>query len=654
MASSEEICYHDFLALYRRSGGGLVAESKISRDIESRFGKLFVPHLADVEVLSTIESLANESAFLLEIIGVPGVGKTKLLTELINGLNSNDFEQKYKDLVKTVTDQFDFQDISGITEKQYQTIGKKKVWVTLNIDEFVGTVSGKNPLEDLYAVLKKSLRKGESLLISGNVGVLENEEAKQSIEAINHLIQLRNQRPIKFIRFPASSTLYWTKEYGIEVKRIGISGDPDFLVSGQKGFQSYCTELVKLCCTVLSECHSKKPKSDCQKCIGPVYFEYLKTIQRLLESGDFSGRLHDIIQYLWLKNTDVYLVARALNIFWGYALTQLWDEVESNNKVTTNKLESLVFSSLYLSKMPSLYRVSEYPLSETNIHRFRKKDVEQNFLKNEAENLFNNPKERLKKRLDYYFQGADKNQYREMIYGGIFDEFIDEKKLATAMTGIARRIILLRLDKALLYVSEDDERFNEIFKEPWGFAKILLGTKVSIRKTNSKKPNMQLMIFHDSVLNEVDSKSGTVFEESQSYAHYLSKREKVLQLKLRGTKVNDDLQNKAPQLHLGIDDYACLRELTRGVGNPDISLKKSTQVKVASFIDALEGFVTHQIRPLIWKHMKEDLSRGDTSSILTRTLGPNTQRCNIKLLQENISFELNGIEIASILKEVIS
>jgi hypothetical protein len=654
MESSEAICYQDFLTWYRRSGGGLVAESKVSKRIEESHGKLFVPHLADAEILSTIQAHAEESAFLMEIVGVPGVGKTKFLIELINGLNSADFETNYRAYVKQVNETFDFLDIGDIDSQQKQsaTSNKKRVWVTLNIDEFVSTLPGENPLVELYAILNKTLSKGESLIISGNIGVLENDEARQSIEEIRKLIGLRNQRPINLIRFPPAP-LFWTKEYGIELKRGGIEGDPYFLVSGQNGFQSYSVKLIKLCCRVLEECSTRKHDPNCKTCIGPVYLGYLKELEKFLEEDNVAGRLHDLLQYLWLKNTDVYLVARALNIFWGYALTELWTEIESYGKTPSDAIESsLIFTSLYLSKVPSLYRVSEYALSETNVHRFRNKNLEQNLLRSNLA-LYGNPKNRLQKRLEYFFEKARKTEYREMIYGGIFEEYIDERKLATYVTEIARRLVLLRLDKTLLYVSESDDRFSEIFREPWGFVKILFGTKVTARSVeNGKKRNVPLMIFHESVLNEVDVQSGVAFEETQTHRHYLSKREKTLQLILRGPKATSDLQNKAPSLHLGIDDYASLRELIRGVGNPDITLKESTQIKVSSFTDALEGFVTHQIRPLIWKHIKEDLKRGDTSRILARVLGPATQRCSVSIEDENLVFRLNGTQIAKILKEV--
>jgi hypothetical protein len=210
----------------------------------------------------------------------------------------------------------------------------------------------------------------------------------------------------------------------------------------------------------------------------------------------------------------------------------------------------------------------------------------------------------------------------------------------------------LRLDRALLYVSENDERFGEIFREPWGFVKILFGTKVMAKSIdNGEKHKVPLMIFHESVLNDIDVQSGVAFDETQNYSHYLSKREKILQLRLRGPKAQN-FQNNAPRLHLGIDDYAALRELTRGIGKPDITLKESTQIKVSSFVDAIEGFVTHQIRPLIWSYLKDDIKRGDASRILVRVLGPRTHRCSVRFENDSISFDLNGNQIAKISREV--
>ena len=658
MEDPETLCYKDFMVWHRRSGGALVAESEISKKIEEHFGKFYVPHLADLEILSTIWRYVDESAFLMEIVGVPGVGKTKFLKELTLGLCAEDFESNYETLIKNVSEAFEFLDVETLSSSQQKVqpkSGKKKVWMTLNIDEFVSTVPGKDPLGELYAKLNAGLYKGESLIICGNVGALESDEAKQAISNIHKLMELRNQKPIKFIRFPLYKSLYWTKEYGINIKKYGVEGDPCFLVSGEEGFQRYSSKLVRLGCRILEECLSKGDKqSSCQNCIGSYYLDYLQKLEQLLEETDLPYRLHDLMQFLWLKNADVYLVARALNIFWGHALNELWKAIENDGKNATMQVDkSLIYASLYLSKLPSIYRVIEYYLSDTNIHRLRDKIFEQELLQASKDSC-NGPYFRLRKRLEYFFEKTAKSEYKEKIYGGVFDEYTDEGRLAACITEIAKRLVLIRLDKSLLYVPEDDERSKELFMEPWGFAKILLATKVTAKSIdNSSKSRMPLMLFHESVLNDVDIESGVAFEEIQHPSHYLANREKIIRLKLRlGPGVSVDLREKAPSLHLGLMDYASLRELTKGTGKPDIALEESTQIKVSSFLDSIEGFVTHKIRPLLWKYLKKDVKTGDLSRILLRTLGPNTRRCSLKLEGEQIIVELEGTRILKISKGV--
>jgi hypothetical protein len=658
MEDSKTICYRDFLTWHRRSGGALVAESDVSRNVEEHFGKFYVSHSADVDILSKIWGILDETPFLMEVVGVPGVGKTKFLKELVLGLRVEDFGLTYSTLVKSVAETFEFLDVEalGPPQQQARTIktGKKRVWMTLNIDEYVSTTPGKNPLSGLYAKLKADLPKGDSLIICGNVGVLENVEAKQAIDKIHELMQLRNQKPVKSIRFPLYESLYWTKEYGVNIKRYGVEGDPCFLVSGQEGFQRYSAELVKLAYRILENCSSKAgDRSKCEDCIGSRYLRYLKELKQLLEETDLPFRLHDLMQFLWLEKADIYLVARALNIFWGYALTELWEAIRKGGRNAEEQVDKpLIYASLYFSKLPSIYHVKEYYLSDTNIHRLRSKMIEQELLKT-CKNSSHDPYFRLQKRLEYFFEKAAKSDYREKIYGGVFEEYIDETRLVACITEIAKRLVLMRLDRTLLYVAENDEISKELFMEPWGFAKIMLATRVTARSNDSDRRRVPLMLFHESVLNDVDIQSGVAFEEIQHPSHYLSNREKILRLKLRlGPKVSVDMQEKAPSLHLGLLDYAYLRELTKGTGKPDIALEESTQTKVFSFLDSIEGFVTHQIRPILWKYLKNDIRMGDPSRILVRTLGPNTQRCNLKFEGEGIAVELKGTEIVRLPKGV--
>lgn len=654
-------CFKDFLAWYRRSGGALVAESDVLKQIETDFGKIYVPHIADLEILSTIHKNISEEAFIMEIIGVPGVGKTKLLRELVNGLNPEEFEPKYRDLIEEIVKKCEFLDVENLEHVSKRTpvtkSGKKKVWVTLNIDEFLNITQGENPLRELYEKLNTGLFKGESLIICGNIGVLENDKAREAIENIRALMSLRNSKEIKLVRFPLYESLYWTKEYGVNIKKIyGVVADPSFLVSGREGFQEYSSKLIALGYSILKRCLSiRTMQPNCEKCIGPIYLNYIWKLGEMLKDEDFVDRLHDLLQFMWLKYTDIYLVARTLNIFWGYSLTEMWKLIEKKGADSSGKADkSLIYKSIYSSKLPSIYSVKEYNLSDTNIHRLRDTSLEQSFLHPYGP-LTSDPEFRLHMRLNYFFEKLGKSDYRGKIYSGTFEEYMEEAKLATCITDISKRLVLLRLDKSLLYISENDERYKELFREPWGFEQLMFASKVTgIRYKNGRKIKVPLMISHESVCNEVGIESGVAFEEIQSPSHYLTNREKVLRLKLKlGKDVSKDLQERAPSLRVSLPDYIALRKMARGIGRPDISLNKTTLVKVISFLNAVEGFVTHEIRPIIWKFLKKDINHGESSRILVRTLGPDTQRCSLKIKDNEVTVEKqDGIELFRCTKEV--
>lgn len=650
---NEQICFRDFMNWHRRSGGGLVAESDVSREIENRFGKFYVSHAADSEILTTLYGMIGKEVFLLEIIGVPGVGKTKLLKELVEGLDPKCFEEKYQDCASKVKNAFKFLNVEKIGSVRGKTISKSSskalVWVTLNIDEFVSIGKGINPLRDLLELLDKNLKKGESLIICGNVGVLEDKKARDAIHEICKLIEWRNQREIKYVRFPPYESLYWTKEYGIHIERYGIEGDPSSLLSGPKGFQDYSLRLAQLGLEILQNCLSNAHRRDqCKECIGSTYLDYLKRLSGLLKQEDFVDRLHDLMEYLWLKYPDIYLVARTINIFWGYTLTGLWNDLENRKSKHEEKLDnSILYQALYLSKLPSIYDVSEYELFDTAIHRFRDSVFESEVLSSADLHSLKSASYRLRKRLLWFFERLKKSESREMIHGGVFEEYMNQDKLASCLTDIAKRLIFMRLDDSLIYIPESDERFKELNQDPWGFQELVLASKViGVQKEGRKTTKIPLLMFNESVLNDVSIQSGVAFEEIQRPAYYLTNREKIIALKLRlGSGIPHNVKDKAPRLHLNLMNYNSLRNLTKGLGRPDISLYRSTLVKVHSFLDEIEGFVTHVIRPLLWKYLRSDIKKGDMSRILIRTLGPNTIRCTAKIVGEHLIVEKEGVEI---------
>ena len=649
---AREICFKDFISWHRRGGGGLVAESDVSRTIEKHFGKFYVSHIADSDILTTLHDMIKREAFLLEIVGVPGVGKTKLLKELIEDLDPNCFESKYREQAIEVNKAFRFlnvEEIESVHRGSRVRDPRQLVWVTLNIDEFVSVGEGINPLQDLYSLLDKNFKKGEALIICGNIGVLENKKAREAIKEIHKLMEFRTQREVKHIRFPRYKSLYWTKEYGIYMERYGVEGDPAFLVSGAKGFQDYSCTLIRLGVKILKECLTKaQSRPKCKKCVGLIYQEYLERVSKLLEREDFVDRLHDLIEYMWLKHADLYLVARTINIFWGYAFSELWGILEKKGEKHGEKREdSVIYQSLYLAKFPSIYHVSEYELSETGVHRFRDKTFEQNLLSSATQRALNDPDNRLRNRLRWFFSKLSKSESREKIHGGVFQEYLDQGKLTSCLTDIAKRLVFMRLDESLLFIPESDERFRELYQAPWGFPELVLASRVTgIQRRDKRTIRVPLLMFNESVLNSISIQSGVAFEEIQKPTHYLTNREKILALKLRlGNDVPQNLKRKAPHLHLSLMDYNALRTFTKGFGRPDISLYRPTLVKVHSFLDEIEGFTTHEIRPLLWKHFREDINKGDTSRILVRTLGPDTRRCALKIDDKHVVVDQDGVEI---------
>lgn len=651
MLMKKQFCFRKaFLPLLRRSGGALVAESEAWKKLERDFKSVYVAHVADEAIIATdLYRMAQQpdAIFILEIVGVPGVGKSKLIRELIKGLNPECF--KFKDEVQKVRDTFEFVDVEKIkppSERTGDKSEKRRVWVTLNIDEFVSVGETQNPLGELYQKLRQGLGKGESLIISGNIGVLEIKEAKHSIQEICKLIELRSNKRVEHLRYP-EKPLYWTKEYGVKVESSGVEGDPYFLTSGFLGFRNYSLSIVEMAEKVLEKCTSSMDtRPSCKDCIGSVYHTYIKKTKKLLTNEDFVRRLHNILQFVWLKHRDVYLTARALNIFWGLTLARLWASLENEKKGGKTVQSSLIYEAIYSSKLPSIYSASEYPLLETRIHRLRDPTFESRFFGSYLPSL-SDPSFRARKKLEYFFEELTESEYKEKMYGGALEEFMDEESLASNLTRVAKRLVLMRLDSSLLYVPE---KFDEIYRDPWRFEKLMLATKlVGVPPIKIRVP---LMIFDESLLNEVDIQAGVAFEEIEHPIYYLSHREKIARLKLKfGEGVPPSqrrvLTEKAPSLHINIEDYISLRSLAKGVGQPVVDLLPSTKVKVSSFLREIDGFVDHYIRPILWKHLKKHTETGDTSSILALTLGVDSKECKVKIRGEDLVIEQNGVEVFS-------
>lgn len=476
--------------------------------------------------------------------------------------------------------------------------------------------------------------------------MLETKEARKSIREIHDLIELRNNRRISHLRYPEGA-LYWTKEYGIKMERSGVEGDPYFLTSGLEGFRRYSISIIQLTEMALKSCiPNVNAITNCKDCVGPLYYEYIKEVKKLLTNENFLERLHDLLQFLWLKHGDVYLTARALNIFWGYSLSELWRSLECEENDRKKIDRSLIYQAIYSSKLPSIYSASEYPLAETRIHRLRNPTFERDFLGSSLSQL-KDTSYRSRKKLEHFSEGLAQSEYDQRIYGGAFKEFLDENSLASNLTRIAKRLVIMRLDKSLLHIPE---KYNEVYRDPWRFEILTLATKlVGVPPIKIQVP---LMIFDASVLNEVDIQAGVAFEEIEHPIYYMSHREKILRLKLKfGEDVSESkrelLREKAPLIHVNLEDYISLRNLIKGIGEPVIDLLPPTKVKVNSFMREIDGFVDHWIRPIIWEHLRKNIERGDTSPILARTLGVDSEECKVEIKGENLVIEQDGKEVFS-------
>jgi len=327
-------------------------------------------------------------------------------------------------------------------------------------------------------------------------------------------------------------------------------------------------------------------------------------------------------------------------------LNKLWFRVESEsgNRGKRTVDNSLIYEAIYFSRIPSTYSPHEYSLLETGIHRSRDSSLESRFLGVDDPEL-SHLSYRIRKKLAYFFDELNHSQYNEKIHGGALNEFMDEDKLTSNMTQIAKRLVLMRVDESLLY---SPEKTQEIYRAPWSFERLMLATKlVGVPPISLQKP---LMIFDESLLNEVDLQEAPAFEEIEHPAYYLTHREKILKIKLKFGKdvaPSDQayLSEKAPSLHINLDDYISLRSLTRGVGNPVMGLLTSTNVKIQSFMRGTDGFVDHCLRPIMWNYLNTHIESEDASSILVRTLGADSEQCEVKIRDKELIISQDSREV---------
>lgn len=618
------ICFKaQFLSFFTRGGGGLVSESDAWGKLEKLFGRIYVPHHADGCVIQELHKMAmdRDAVFLMVIVGIPGAGKTQLLKELIAGLNPTNFPPDFKNKIKAINDAFEFRDVGELKPGNRKQTSKRTVWVTSSIDKFLGPgIEAEAALKTLEEKLGRCLKKEgrESVIICGNVGALgdiKNERAK-SIEGIFDFINVRNYFKAKFIRVPSNKRFFWSKQFGIELD------DPFQMSGGWESFQKYSIALIDLATKYLEKCVKNSNAAKCKKCPAAQYLNYIKELKALLLKKDFIIRLHDLLQFLWLKHPDFFLTARTVNVLWGNTLAELWSLVKKTGG-TKELNQPLIYQALYKSRVPSTYNPREYSLEETEIHRFRDDDFETGLLKQSLS--VHDVDCRLRLRLKYFFETDE--QYRSKIGSGGYQDFVGKEKLASTMTEIAEKLALMRVDESLIYSPE-----KSTFGATWRLEELLLSAKVIARKQKSELGRPLIIL--DQTLGII-SLGRPIFREVQDSSYYLAHREKILELNIKSEK---KLAGKPPCLHIGLNDFIVLMSLISVIGQPDFSLYPSTELKINAFFNAIDDIVRYLIEPDLHKSILDRITRNDRYGLRIRTLEP-VEDCDIQIENKKLKIK---------------
>jgi hypothetical protein len=397
MSAISPPCFLDRLANMKRGGADLVAES------ESLFSKeVFVFHELDETLLQKILSFPLNAPFVIILIGIPGVGKTELLSSLIRDESMIPKSIKGNSLWKKVRDNFNFMNLSApLSSKRSET--KKNVWLVPTVDEYYST-SGQNRISALLKDISKLLAKGDSIVLAGNMGMFLTKQGDR--DPCQKIIDVVGDRVGKNdLHQHVDSS--WIKEYG---------GNPQDVDSNNRlsefsvGVLSFVDEHIKACSssTICSR------KSVCNQLLCSIS----NTIKQLSEK-QFTERLCDVLYYIRLRHKDVYLTPRALLIFWADFCGNLLDDISSGKFVST-------YDSLYRSTVISSLHAQSYSLEETGIDVYRSADTDK-LLLNKYSNTLSNSEQRRSARLQIYFNGEITNT-RFMINNGAYSDFIDQKK----------------------------------------------------------------------------------------------------------------------------------------------------------------------------------------------------------------------------------
>ena len=626
-----------------RGGGALCAESEAWDVLEKYFGRIYVPHPADEEILTALGEMANDPnvGFLLVLVGMPGSGKTLLLKEFVEALRYNHFSNDCKSVIDKVTKAFEFRDSSEILpfkerEKKGDYPTKKRiVWVTTAIDDFVDvSAEAEESLRGLERKLDQGMGKGESLIIFGNRGILGDVVSKEDpvIHSISRTVEIRNKR-FEFIRIPQKGNVFWIKQFGIE--------EPLFnLTNGLQGFEQYSSALIRLAEGCLRKCcQGKESVLKCKDCLADIFLRYVVELKELLEDSSFTSRVHDLLFFLWLRHCDVYLTPRSLNLFWGYCLYNLWRLVEQLKQVCKYDLidRSLIYHALYLSRLPSIRGPEEYSLFEAKVHRYRDEEFEREVLSRYEKSLLdkdNRARERLKR-----FFSRENVDFRRMIDNGALEEYSDSERLLSIMGQVLSKLVLMRRSTTV-----KTRKLGEIRGPSWGPEKLLFAPIVELverrrdperPRTHQKARRLFALMFDDRLLRDITYHGFAIVEDN---VRYLEMREKFLEL---DCKVRDKRPKSPPQFNLNLQDYEILRDFVSRIGEPDLSLSPGLNLKVRAFLRNINGTADYLVAPLLTDYLRERSRRNNEVGLLVRSL-KHGRDCDIEIADAAMRLSVNG------------
>lgn len=400
-------CFVLVLKDFERGGIGQVAESK---NIFSK--EVFLPHPRDIEFMRSLNEITEGLPFMIVIVGIPGVGKTSLLLTLLRDKLPMTIKGNYEanSLWTDIRKKHSFRkfepSIAGHKETKHSS---RLVWLVPTVDKYYSP--GTRTLGRFALDIENLAKKGESIIIAGNVGVLGRARGIPKIlEDAKKVLYRKNQKKLLFIRVPEEGL--WIKEYGGSPAN---SLDKDL-------FRRFSFEFLNFALGHVTECYNQS-RSACEERLKCERFQ--DVIRNLISSveqhnGFFEG-VYDLICAIRLKHHDVYFTPRTLLAYWAYALDNIWVLL---NRSDMND-ETVLFRGVFGSRLPSNYdyRRPAYELHETGVDMFRSDKVDQ-MLSEKLKDL-DLVKERSDTRLNIYFKRQIKDP-NMMTYNELYSLFLDD------------------------------------------------------------------------------------------------------------------------------------------------------------------------------------------------------------------------------------